>query len=63
MRNKTKGKKAEAARYRAIMASVTKEMAQPRVAESAQVAAAEQSKQKRGTDEPSCRKSSQDPHR
>lgn len=48
MRNKTKGKKAEAASYKAIMASVTKEMAQPRVAESAQVAADEQSKKRRG---------------
>lgn len=48
MRNKKKGKKAEAASNKAIMASVTKEMAQPRVAESAQVAADEQTKKRRG---------------
>lgn len=48
MRNKTKGKTPEAVPYKTIMASVTKEMAQPRVAESARVAADEQSKHKRG---------------
>jgi hypothetical protein len=48
MPNKTKGKKAEAASYKAIMASVTKEMAQPRVAESAQLAADEQKKKRFG---------------
>ena len=39
MRNKTKGKKTRAASYKAVVASVTKEMAQPRVAESAQIEA------------------------
>jgi hypothetical protein len=48
MRNKTKGKKTEAASYNAVVASVTKEMAQPRVAESAQLTADEQSKKGRG---------------
>jgi hypothetical protein len=48
MRNKAKGKKAKAASYKAIMASVRKEMAQPRVAESAQVASLEQGKKKLG---------------
>lgn len=48
MRNKTKGKKTEAASYQATMASVSKEMAQPRVAESALRAADEQSKKSRG---------------
>jgi hypothetical protein len=48
MRKKKKGKKAETASSKAIMASVTKEMAQPRVAESAQVAADGRSKKRRG---------------
>jgi hypothetical protein len=48
MRKKTKVKKAEEASYKAIVASVTKEMAQPRVAESAQLAADEQSKKSYG---------------
>jgi hypothetical protein len=48
MRNKAKGKKAKTASYKAIMASVTKEMAQPRAAESVQKAADEQSKKKLG---------------
>jgi hypothetical protein len=48
MRNKTNGKKTRAASYRAVVASVTKEMAQPRVAESAQVAAEEQRRKRLG---------------
>jgi hypothetical protein len=48
MRNKTSGKKTRAASYRAVVASVRKEMAQPRVAESAQVAVEEQNKKRRG---------------
>jgi hypothetical protein len=48
MRKKTKGKKTRAASYKAVVASVTKEMALPRVAESAQVAAEEQSRKRRG---------------
>ena len=50
MRNKskTKGKRTQAASYKAVVASVTKEMAQPRVAESAQLTAAERRKKKRG---------------
>ena len=48
MRNKTKGKTTQAASYKAVMASVTKEMAQPRVAESAQLTADEQSKKRHG---------------
>ena len=48
MRNKKKGKKAKVASNRAIITSITEEMAQPRVAESAQVAADEQSKKRRG---------------
>jgi hypothetical protein len=48
MRNKTKGKKTQAASYKAVVASVTKEMAQPRVAESAQLIADEQSKKRHG---------------
>ena len=47
MRNKKKGKKAKVASNRAIITSITEEMAQPRVAESAQVAADEQSKKRR----------------
>jgi len=37
MLNKTKGKKTEAASFKAVVASVTKKMAQPRVAESAKL--------------------------
>jgi hypothetical protein len=48
MRNKTKGNKTQAASYKAVVASVTKEMAQPRVAGSAQLTADERSKKKRG---------------
>jgi hypothetical protein len=48
MRKKTKGKKTRPASYKAVVASITKEMAQPRFAESAQVAAEEQSKKRRG---------------
>jgi hypothetical protein len=47
MRTKTKRKKTKAASYNAVVASVAKEMAQPRVAESAQ-AAEEQRKKRRG---------------
>jgi hypothetical protein len=46
MRNKTKGKKTEAASYKAVVASVRREMAQPRVVESAQLTADEQSKKR-----------------
>ena len=48
VRNKTKGKRTQAASYKAVVASVTKEMAQPRVAGSAQLTADERSKKKRG---------------
>jgi len=48
MPKKTEGKKAEAASYQAIMASVTKEMAQPRVAESAQVTVDARNKKRPG---------------
>lgn len=52
MRKNTKGKKtngkiARTASYKAVVASVTKEMAQPRVAESAQLTPDEPSKKKR----------------
>jgi hypothetical protein len=45
---KTKGKKTKAASYKAVVASVTKEMARPRVAESAQVAEEKRSRKSRG---------------
>ena len=48
MRKNTKGKKTRAASYKSVVASVTREMAQPRVAESAQLTAEERSKKKRG---------------
>ena len=48
MRNKTKSKKSEPASDSAVLASVTKEMAQPRVAESAQLITDEQNKRRRG---------------
>jgi len=48
MRKKTKRKKTKTASYKLVVASVTKEMAQPRVAESAQVAADKRSKKRRG---------------
>ena len=47
MRHKNKGKKVKAASNSAIMASVVKEMAKPRVAESALQVADEQSEKRR----------------
>jgi hypothetical protein len=48
MRNKTKGRKTEASSYDAVVAGVTKEMAQPRVAGAAQLTVGEQSKKRCG---------------
>jgi hypothetical protein len=48
MRHKNKGKKAKAASNNAIIASVVKEMAKPRIAESASHVADEQSEKRRG---------------
>ena len=48
MRHKNEGKKTRAASYKAIMASVTKEMAKPRVAGSALRTADQQSKKRHG---------------
>jgi hypothetical protein len=47
-KKKTKAKKTRAASYKAVVASVTKEMARPRVAESAQAATDAQSQKRRG---------------
>jgi hypothetical protein len=48
MRDKTNSKKTEAAAHKVVVASVTKEMAQPRVAQSASLTADQQTKKRRG---------------
>jgi hypothetical protein len=47
VRSKTKDKRTGTASYKAVVASLTKEMAQPRVAESARLTTYEQSKKRR----------------